>query len=112
MVKIDSVDFGEVKINGKIYYSDIIAWWDDKFEEIEKFRVFDEDFFERLMKRKPEVMIILKGLEDFVEVQEGLQILAKRKKVLFFEEGKDRALSLFKAFLSDGKKAVLVIHNM
>ncbi len=112
MVEIETVDFGEVKINGKIYYSDIIAWWDNKFEEIEKYRVFDEDFFTRLMERKPEIIIVSKGLEDFIKIEPLVLVMANQKKVMFFEENMKRSLELFHAFLSDGKKVVLVIHNM
>ncbi len=112
MVKIESVTFGEVKINGKTYFSDVIAWWDENFEEIEKFHVFDEDFYFRLMKRDPEIIIVANGLEHDVKVEPAVREFAEKDDVLFFHEDLEKALEIFHAFVKEGRKAVIVIHNM
>ncbi len=112
MVTIDSVEFGEVRINGKVYYSDIIAWWDNTFEEIEKLRVFNSDFFFRIMKKKPEIVIVAKGIEDFVKIEHEVPVLAKEKNIMFFEESMKKSLEMFHSFLKAGKKAVIIVHNM
>ena len=112
MVKIDKVEFGEVTIGGKIYYSDMIAWWDDKFEEIEKFHVFDERFFFRLMGRDPEIIIVASGISDFVKVEPEVPMIAHDKRVMFFEEEMEKSLEIFHSFVKEGRRAVIVVHNM
>lgn len=112
MAEIEKVEFGEVTIGGKIYYSDIISWWDDKFEEIEKIHYFDEKMFYHLLEREPEVMIIASGINDKIIVEQGIEELAEEKNVMFFEHGIKKALSIFHSFLKEGRKAVIVIHNM
>jgi hypothetical protein len=112
MVVIDSVSFGEVKVNGVTHYSDVVAWWDDSIEEVEKVRIFDAEFFYRIMKRKPEIVIVAKGLGDFVKVDYDVHILAKESNVMFFSDTMKKSLEMFESFVNNGKKAVIVIHNM
>ncbi|NOX71099.1 MAG: hypothetical protein GXO64_00150 [Candidatus Micrarchaeota archaeon] len=112
MVKIDSVTFGEVTIKGKVHYSDIIAWWDDKFEEIEKFHLFDSEFIKRLLKRKPEIVIVADGTEHEITISPEAEYLAEKAGVLLYHEDLKKALEIFHSFLNEGKRAVIAIHNM
>ena len=40
MVEIKFERFGELDVDGKIYYSDMIVWWDGEIEFVEKDHVF------------------------------------------------------------------------
>jgi hypothetical protein len=110
MIKIESVDFGEIKIDGKTYYSDLIIWWDGKIEFKEKFHIFDHNLFFEIAKRVPEIIVIGDGVMDKVKIDEDVWDLAERKNIELFVERSKKAAEMFNGFISDKRKAVIIIH--
>ena len=58
MVVIDSAEFGELKIDGKIYYSDMIVWWTGEKEFRPKSKIFDMKEFRKMLEKKPEIIVV------------------------------------------------------
>jgi hypothetical protein len=110
MVSIDSVSFGEVKVDGKVYYSDLIVWWDGSVEMIPKSHQFGMSELLNLLRRGPEAVILGTGMEGSVAVLEEVQQEMEDQKLLFFTESSPNALEVFNAMISEGKKAVAYIH--
>jgi hypothetical protein len=111
MVKINSTSFGEVKINGKTYYSDMTVWWDGKIEFREKSHVFDHNEFFRIARRKPEIIVIGTGQSGIVKVPDEVKQLAEEKKITIYEETSPKAIEIFNAFVSEKKRVVCVVHT-
>jgi hypothetical protein len=110
-VNIDGVKFGELKINKKIYYSDMIVWWDGKIEFREKSHMFDMKEFRKLMKRKPKDIVIGTGLTGSVKVPDDVIKEAKKKRVKLFIDKSVNAIDIFNGLLEDKKKVVGIIHT-
>jgi hypothetical protein len=111
MVRIDGTSFGEVVIDGKTYYSDMIVWWDGKPEYKEKVHIIDMAEFSSLMKRKPEIIVIGTGQRGAVKITPEVLETAKKKKVEIYAEPSPRAVQLFNSFMAAKKKAVAFIHT-
>ena len=110
MVSIDSVSFGEAKVDGKIYYSDVIVWWDGHVELVRKSHQFGMSEILNLLRRKPEAVVVGTGLEQCVEILEEVEQEMENRGVLFFVEKTLNALEVFNALVSEGKKAVAFLH--
>lgn len=111
MVRIDSTSSGEIVIDGKTYYSDMIVWWDGKKEFKIKFHQFTLDDFLSLSKRKPGFIVIGTGQGESVEISEKAEEMAEIKKIMIYVEKSPKAIEIFNGFIADGKKAVAVIHT-
>jgi len=111
MVNIDAVKFGELKIDGKIYYSDMIVWWDGKMEFRKKSHVFDMAEFKRVLRRKPKAIVIGTGIAGIVKVPEDVRKTSKRKKIKLFIDISGNAIDIFNGLAKTGKKAVAIIHT-
>ena len=110
MVQIDSLKFGEIKIDGKDYYSDVVVWWDGKIEMVVKTHQFGMSELLNLLKKKPQVVILGTGVESCVEILEEVQMEMENRGLLFFVESSSNALEVFNAMVNEGKKAVAFIH--
>lgn len=108
---IDSVSFGEVVIDGKTYYSDVIVWWDGKVDYVPKDRLISVDDMRRLLEREPTDIVIGTGIEGMIRISEDAVYLAETRKVDLFIEVSHKALQIFNGLVKDGKKAVAVIHT-
>jgi len=113
MARINSVKFGEIEIEGKIYYSDMVVWWDGKVQYREKSHIFDVEEFLQLLNRKPNVIVVGRGVGEAPQLRINSKVkeLAEYRKIDLFGERSEKAVELFNAFVSDGKKAVAVIHT-
>ena len=111
MVKINSVKFGEIEIDKKVYYSDMIVWWDGKIEYREKSHELGMSEFLKLLERKPEIMIIGTGIEGICKILEEVEQTAKDKGVEIFKEVSPKAAEMFNAFVADKKRVVAVLHS-
>ena len=111
-MRIDWVKFGEVSIDGNIFYSDVIAYWNGKIETRGKDHLFDHNEFLEIAERNPENIIIGKGFETGIGIPEEVFSLAKEKGIELFLEDSKKAAEIFNAFVRDGKKTVAVIHTM
>lgn len=111
MIEINSVKFGEIIIDKKVYYSDMIVWWDGKIEYQEKTHEFGMDQFLRLLGRKPEIIVIGTGMSGVVKIPEEVEQVAKDKGVEIFKEVSPKAAKMFNAFVAYKKRVVAVIHS-
>jgi hypothetical protein len=112
MVKITDVKFGEIKIGRKIYYSDMIIWWDGKVEFRMKSHVFDISDFVKLLEHDPEIVVVGTGVnEDSCRIMEEVEELAERKGVRIYREITPKAAEMFNGFAADRKRVVAVMHT-
>ncbi|MCX6814042.1 MAG: MTH938/NDUFAF3 family protein [Candidatus Aenigmarchaeota archaeon] len=110
MVRIDSMKFGEIKIDGKDYYSDVAVWWDGKIEFIVKSHQFGMNELLNLLKKKPEAVVIGTGIESCVEILEEVTQEMENRELMLFVENSRNAIEIFNGLVSEGKKAVAFIH--
>ncbi len=109
--EINSVKFGEIEINGKTYYSDMIVWWDGRLDFISKRHIFNQSELSRLLKRKPYAVVIGTGhTGGSVRVTEGVVQKAKERGVKLFIDQSPDAMDIFNGLIATGKKAVAFIH--
>jgi hypothetical protein len=111
MVKITNVKFGEIEIDGKTYFSDMIVWWDGKIEYIPKTHEFEANEFLKIIKRKPEIIVIGRGMEGFYKIAEEVKQLTEDKGIEIFSEVSPKAAEMFNAFVAEKRKVVAVIHT-
>ncbi len=111
MVRITAVRFGEVEIDGKVYYSDMIVWWDGKIEYRAKSHEFGMGEFLKLAESKPEVIVIGMGMNWMCVINEEVEQAAEDKKIEIYKEMSPKAAKMFNSFLADKKKAVALIHS-
>ncbi len=111
MVKIDSVKWGELKIDGKLYYSDMYVYWDGKAEMRKKSHLFDMDEFVKLLQKDPKIIVVGTGFNGVVKVPEEVSQMAEDKKVELFLETTPKAAEVFNAFAGEGKKVIAVLHS-
>ncbi|RLJ07554.1 MAG: hypothetical protein DRP12_02020 [Candidatus Aenigmatarchaeota archaeon] len=110
MVRIDSTTFGEIKIDGKVYYSDVIVWWDGRVEYREKSHVFAVDEYAKIAKEKPDCIVVGTGQAGVVRLEPQVLDLAREQGIEIFTEKSPKAIEIFNAFVKEGKRAVAVIH--
>lgn len=111
MIKIDFTKFGEVSINGKIYYSDMLVCWDGKIEFRVKKHIFDMDDFIALLKMKPEVIVIGTGQTGIVKISDEVRQTAEDKKIKLYVDPSPKAVDMFNGLVAQGKKAIALIHT-
>lgn len=111
MVKIDSVKWGEIEIDGKTYFSDMYVYWDGKAEMRKKSHLFDLDELVKLLQKNPKMIIIGTGLKGTVKVPEDVLRVAENKGVELFIETTPKAAEVFNAFAGDNKRVIAVLHS-
>ena len=111
MVEIGSVSFGEIEINGKVYYSDMVVWWDGKVEYREKSHTLTMDDFLEILKRKPGVVVVGTGMSGVLMIEEKVMEMAEQKGIEIYTEISPKAGKIFNGFIKDRKRAVAVIHT-
>jgi len=110
MVRIDSLKYGEIRIDGKDYYSDVVVWWDGKIELVVKTHQFGMNELLNLLKKNPEMVVVGTGIEGCVEILEEVTQEMENMELMLFVENSSNALEIFNALVSEGKKAVAFIH--
>ena len=111
MVRIDSTSFGDVIVDGKTYYSDVTVWWNGKVDFRDKMHVFGMKEFLRIVEKKPEAVVLGTGQHGVVQVPDEVMEAADKHKIDLFIETSPKAIKIFNSFITEGKKAVAVIHS-
>lgn len=111
MVKIDSVKFGEVDIDGKTYYSDMVIWWTGDMDFRPKSRILPTNEMRKILEKNPEVIVVGAGIIGSLIVDENTQKLAEQKNVSLYVEKSEKAIELFNAFIADKKHVVAIIQT-
>lgn len=111
MVKVDAAKWGEVKIDGKSYFSDMYVYWDGRTEARKKGHLFDIDEFVKLLQKDPGIIVIGTGHNGVVKVPDEVLQMAENKKIELFMEKTPQAAEVFNAFVKEGKRVIAVIHT-
>ena len=111
MVSIEFVKFGEVMVDGKVYYSDMIVWWDGEKEFVPKTHMLDIRTFSRLLRKNPDMVVIGSGYAGMVRISDDARERARDKGIKLFEETSAKAADIFNGMVATGKKVVAFIHT-
>ena len=110
MPTIDRVSYGEIVVDGKTCYSDLVVWWDGKKSLLPKTHLIGLPLIETLLKKNPNSIVIGTGIEGTVKFLPKVRQTLKKKKVSLFVDQSENAAEIFNGLISRGKKAVAVIH--
>ena len=86
MVQIKSVEFGEIVVNTKKHFSDVIVWWDGKVEYIGKTHIFTVDDMVGILKKKPKFLVVGTGMNGCLKIDPRAVELARQKGVEIYHE--------------------------
>ena len=111
MVEVDASKWGELKINGKSYFSDMYVYWDDKTEARKKSHLFDINEFVKLLQKDPKIIVIGIGHEGTVKIPDEVIQMAEDKNIELFVEKTPQAAEVFNAFAKEGKRVIAVLHT-
>lgn len=111
MVKINSTKFGEVEIDNKTYYSDVIVWWNGDVELTEKKHILEVDDVTPFIKKKAETVVIGTGQHGGVRLLPEVKQVLENKKIKLFVETSPNAIEIFNSFAATGKKVVAWVHT-
>ena len=110
MVKIDSVKFGEIDIDGKTYYSDVAVWWDGRVELISKEHRFNMDRLALLTKKGPEIIVVGTGMQGIVRVLPEVIQTCEDGKIRLYSDPTEKAIDVFNGLFLQGKKVAGLFH--
>ena len=110
MVKINSMKFGEIMIDNKTYYSDMIVWWDGRVEYREKSHIFGVNELSKIASKNIEMVVVGTGTEGILKIEEDVESVAEEMNIQVFVDTSPKAIEMFNAFQNEGKKVVAVIH--
>ena len=111
MVTVRFDTFGELMVNGKIYYSDMIVWWDGEVEFVTKNHMLGMETFSMLLRKKPDIVVVGTGQQGCVRVSDEVRHRASDKKIKVFEGKSGSAAKMFSDLAGAGKRVVAFIHT-
>ena len=111
MASIQFVKFGEVMVDGKVYYSDMIVWWDGEKEFVTKTHILDMQAFSRLLRKKPDIVVVGTGQQGCVRISDDVRERARDRGIKIFEETSAKAADIFNGLVATGKRVVAFIHT-
>ena len=109
-IKIDSTKFGEITINGKVYYSDMTVFWNGKLSYRGKDHVIELGELLGVLKKGAEIVVIGVGQSGNIRVAPEVVQWAEDKKVSIYRENTPKAAEMFNAFAGNGKKVAGIFH--
>ncbi len=107
---IEKFSFGEIVINGKKYYSDVIVFWDGEIVEREKNHIISQREIEEIFLKGPEVVVIGKGTAGMVRIDEKCKKIAKEEGIELMEMKTEDAVKFFNRLLAERKKVAGIFH--
>lgn len=111
MVTISFDRFGELVVDGKVYYSDMIVWWDGELEFVTKNHMLGMETFAMMLRKKPEIIVVGTGQQGCVRISDEVRHRARDKKIRVFEGKSDSAAKMFSDLAVAGKRVVAFIHT-
>jgi hypothetical protein len=109
-VNVEYSKFGEITINGQVYYSDMTVYWNGKLNYRSKEHVVEFGEFMKILKAEPEIVVIGKGHEGVLKISEEVLRWARSKKVDLYFDRTAKAVDIFNAFANQGKKVIGIFH--
>lgn len=116
LVKIDSISFGSIIVDGKKHRHDVTIFPDSQLKRrrggILMFgsHVFKRGEFEELHERGAEVLVIGTGTSGVAEVAEEARDFAERKKIEVIELPSVEAIKKFNELMAEGRMVGAIIH--
>ena len=111
MVRVEFVKFGELMVDGKIYYSDMIVWWDGEREFVEKSHILGRDVFSMLLRKKPDMIVVGTGESGILKVSGEVREMSREKGIKIFEDVSSKAVDIFNGLVKDGKRVAALVHT-
>jgi len=111
MALIESYNFGKIKVNGKLYTSDVIVYpdrVDDHWWREEGHRLSIEDLKD-IWQTEPEVLIVGTGYSGLMKVPNEVKEYVASKKIEFIVESTREAYKTFNR-LTPTKRTVAALH--
>ena len=108
---IEEYTFGKIKINGKIYTSDVIIYpdrVDDSWWRKEGHSLVPEDL-EKVVKVKPNILIVGTGYSGLMEVPESTKKWIISQKIELIVQSTKKACDTYNKLYSS-KKVVAALH--
>ncbi|MBL7160741.1 MAG: hypothetical protein ISS93_02725 [Candidatus Aenigmarchaeota archaeon] len=110
MPKIISVKYGEISVDGKDYYSDLVVPWEGKPSLLMKTHTLDVVLLKRLLKKQPEAFVVGIGLEGTVKILAEFRKLLEKQKVKLYVDRTENAIDIFNALQQQGKRVIGILH--
>ena len=114
MVVINSIKFGSITVDGRIYdrEDNYIVFWDDGIIGLHtaERHVFGRPELEMILKKDPEMVIVGTGTSGLLRVSEEVRSLCRQKGVELVEMVSRTAIERFNEAFNQGKKVAAFIH--
>jgi hypothetical protein len=108
--RIDGTKFGEITINGRPYDSDVTVYWDGRVALRAKEHTIELGEFLKILRADPNVLVVGTGQTGIMRIAPEVKQVADDKNVQIHTDVTPRAMDLFNAFVSEGKKVVGIFH--
>jgi hypothetical protein len=110
MVKIDSAKFGEISIDGKVYYSDVAVWWNGKVALASKSHEFDILRLQELAGKKPDIIVVGTGMQGMLKVLPEVKQVCDDDNLTIYYDPTPKAIDMFNGLILQGKKVAGFFH--
>jgi hypothetical protein len=110
MAKITKVDFGEIVIGSKSFYSDVTIDAMGHVEHKAKSRIVDASGIAPLMKGGPECIVIGTGMDGSVGIEPEVEQILEDKGIKLFCDRTPNAADIFNGLAADGRKVAGIFH--
>ncbi|MHA1616606.1 MAG: Mth938-like domain-containing protein [Candidatus Njordarchaeales archaeon] len=109
---IEDYEFGEIKIGGQKYRSDVIVFPDKVSEDwwrIEGHNLHIEDLWE-VIEYKPEILVIGTGYYGRMDVPREVILELEKKGIRVIVAHTREAVEIYNRYLREGRKVVAALH--
>ncbi|MBM3303780.1 MAG: hypothetical protein FJY76_01685 [Candidatus Aenigmarchaeota archaeon] len=110
MVKIDKVDFGEIVVGGRSFYSDVSISAKGGVEHLVKSHIIEASNIVPLLAGNPACVVIGTGMEGAVKVRPEVRQILENKGIRLFIERTRNAVDVFNGLVADRKKVAGLFH--
>ena len=112
-IKINSFDFGSVKINNKKYRNDVIVSYKGNVQEVETQlrHLISKREFSLLLYDQPEMIVVGNGVEGDMQMSPDVLKIAQQKNIKVIDLPSAEAVKKFNKLVGSGKKVVAYIHS-
>jgi hypothetical protein len=107
---IDSVSYGEIVIQGKTYYSDMVLWWNGENALLEKTHIIDTPLLEKILKKGPDSVVVGTGIKGTVKILPGVREKLEKRHVKLFVDKTGNAAEIYNGLVACGKRPAAVMH--
>lgn len=110
MVKIDAVKFGEISVDGKVYYSDIAVWWDGRVALASKSHEFDILRLQELAQGEPDIIVVGTGMQGMLKVLPEVKQACADDNIKVYADPTPKAMDVYNGLILQGRKVAGFFH--